>query len=135
MPSAERWPCNLGCISTSNLMTRNLHHLLAVVSQHQPWVNQQIRSELTADKTLSSDDQSRIRGVLGDQEGEYASRIIASLSRAESILAEPETDSRAAVACELLVGVVGAGLFTCFKTVGTGCLVAALGAGAALALC
>ncbi|MDX2972612.1 hypothetical protein PWY87_35100 [Kribbella solani] len=114
-------------------LERHARRMTAIFTDHQAWINQHLRSELQANTGLAPGDRSNAEQVLARRNEDYAQGVIDAMRRV--VGDAPATYSREVVACDLLVGVVGGGLMTCFKTVGTGCLVAGMGAGLALALC
>lgn len=120
-----------GISDATERATHRARRLSELLTEHRVWANQQIADELGEGGALSAGDRTQIERMLGTRGADHARAVLDAMGR----VADAGTDDQGTVACDLLVGVVGGGLLTCFKTVGTGCLVAGMGAGLALALC
>ncbi|WP_218878168.1 hypothetical protein, partial [Streptomyces sp. TLI_55] len=134
------------------VVERHAFKMQRIFTTHRSWVNGRILAELNATDAphvaqrkdarmflRATDDDFAKRGAevfeyvakRAPVEREDLRRKIAALESA----GQGETDMSEEFACGVLSGMVATGLLSCFKTVGTGCLVAGMAAGAGLALC
>jgi len=134
------------------VVERHAFKLQHIFSMHSPWVNGRIAKELGASHALNPSQRDATARFLDASNDDFAMRgaeIFGYLSKqapAERVemrrkISELEsrgkgaTDMSQEFACGVLAGMVATGLLTCLETVGTGCLVAGMAAGAGLALC
>jgi hypothetical protein len=134
------------------VVERHVFRLRRIFVENPLWVNSRISEELTSAVQLDTAQRESVRRFFRAPEDDFATRgaeVLDYVSRQASIEreelrrkisdleegGEAATDMSAEFACGVLASMVAAGLLTCFKTVGTGCLVSAMAAGAGLALC